>query len=304
MNYKTILNAINQEIQALPNKGKLASYIPELAAIDSSKFGVYMQPLGKEGCGVGHFKEKFSIQSIAKVFLLMLAYKNEKGQLWKRMGYEPSGDAFNSLMQLELENGIPRNPLINAGALVLCDVLIDILPNPKDDFLAFVRKLAVNDTISYNNKIAASESETGFTNVAIANLIKSYANINNPIDQVLDFYFHVCAIEMTCKELSKSFLVLANSGVIPATEERILSISRTKRVNAIMLTCGFYDEAGQFAFKVGLPGKSGVGGGIVAIHPHYYSVAVWSPKLNKKGNSYKGMKFLELLTTATDLSIF
>jgi len=303
MKYQKVLNQISKQVQNL-NSGKQADYIPELSNINADKFGIYMQPLNEVGCGVGDFNEKFSIQSIAKVFLLVNTYHKIGGKLWERMGYEPSGDAFNSIVQLEVENGIPRNPLINAGAIVMCDILIDILPNPKKDFLNFVRKITTNNSIHYNEKIAKSEAENGFTNTAIANLMKSYDNINNDLDEVLDFYFHVCAIEMTCKELSKAFLLFANAGVIPETNERILTKSRTKRVNAIMLTCGFYDEAGEFAFKVGLPGKSGVGGGIVALHPGLYSIAVWSPRLNAKGNSVKGMKFLELLTTETTTSIF
>lgn len=303
MKYQKVLNQISKQVQNL-NSGKQADYIPELSNINADKFGIYMQPINEVGCGVGDFNEKFSIQSIAKVFLLVNTYHKIGGKLWERMGYEPSGDAFNSIVQLEVENGIPRNPLINAGAIVMCDILIDILPNPKKDFLNFVRKITTNNSIHYNEKIAKSEAENGFTNTAIANLMKSYDNINNDLDEVLDFYFHVCAIEMTCKELSKAFLLFANAGVIPETNERILTKSRTKRVNAIMLTCGFYDEAGEFAFKVGLPGKSGVGGGIVALHPGLYSIAVWSPRLNAKGNSVKGMKFLELLTTETTTSIF
>jgi glutaminase len=303
MEYKSVLEEIYTTVNALEDIGKVATYIPELAKIDIHKFGVYLQPINQNGCGVGNFNEKFSIQSVSKILLLLLVYKTIKSDLWKRMGFEPSGSSFNSLIQLEMENGIPRNPLINAGAIVLCDILIDLFPNPKEELIGFVRKLAINNTINYNNQIAKSESETGFTNYAIANLIKSYKNLNNKVDEVLDLYFHVCAIEMTCQELSKTCLVFANQGVIPETNERILSVSRTKRLNAVMQTCGFYDEAGQFAFKVGLPGKSGVGGGIIAIYPKKYSVAVWSPKLNKKGNSFKGMKLLELLTTETD-SIF
>ncbi len=304
MNYHQILADITKEVKALPDKGTPASYIPELAAVDPNNFGVYLQPVNQKGYGIGDFDKKFSIQSIAKVFLLALAYKKKGKALWKRMNYEPSGDSFNSLIQLEYENGIPRNPLINAGAIVVCDILLDLLPNPKQDFLQFVRKVAVNNSINYNEKIAVSEAATGYTNAAIANLIKSFGNLNNEIHDVLDFYYHVCAIEMSCQELSKSFLLFTNGGVISETNERILTLSRTKRINAIMQTCGFYDEAGEFAFKVGLPGKSGVGGGIVAIHPEKYSVAVWSPRLNAKGNSHKGMKLLERLTTKTDSSIF
>ncbi len=303
MEYKEILKTIYDEVDNLDNSGKVASYIPELAKVNASKFGVFLQPINQQGCGVGDFNEKFSIQSISKVFLFLLVYKDIKSDLWKRMSFEPSGDSFNSLIQLEMEHGVPRNPLINAGAIVLCDILIDLYPNPKEIFIEFIRKLALDNTINYNKTIAKSENKTGYTNYAIANLIKSYGNLNNDVNTVTDLYFHVCAVEMTCNELSTTCLLFANEGVIPKTNERILSKSRTKRMNAVMQTCGFYDEAGQFAFKVGLPGKSGVGGGIMAIYPHKYSIAVWSPKLNKKGNSVKGMKFLELLTTETD-SIF
>ena len=303
MEYNDILKSIYNQVKNIDDQGKTATYIPELAQIDVNKFGVFLQPIARKGCGAGDFNEKFSIQSVSKILLLLLVYKNIKSDLWKRMDFEPSGNSFNSLIQLEMENGIPRNPLINAGAIVLCDILIDLFDNPKQVFIDFVRKLTLDNTIDYNKNIAKSEANTGFTNIAIANLIKSYGNIKNDVNSVLDIYFHVCAVEMTCKELATSCLIFANQGVIPSTNERILSISRTKRLNAVMQTCGFYDEAGQFAFKVGLPGKSGVGGGIIAIYPKRYSVAVWSPRLNKKGNSFKGMNFLELLTTATD-SIF
>ena len=299
MDYKNILETLFAEVSLLENEGKVANYIPELAKVDPNKFAAFIQPINKEGFGVGNFNDKFSIQSISKVFLLTLVYKQIKGKVWKRVGFEPSGDAFNSLVQLELENGIPRNPFINAGAIVLCDILIDLYPNPKEVLLEFVHKLSGDNSISYNKTVVKSEIETGFTNFAIANMIKSYGNLNNNVDNVIDLYVHACSIEMTSKELTNSFLLFANEGVIPKTNERILTKSRSKRVNAIMQTCGFYDEAGQFAFKVGLPGKSGVGGGIIAIYPNKYTVAVWSPRLNKKGNSFKGMKFLEFLTNET-----
>ncbi|HCT50997.1 MAG TPA: glutaminase A, partial [Balneola sp.] len=225
-------------------------------------------------------------------------------KLWKRVGVEPSGNPFNSLVQLEYESGIPRNPLINAGALVVSDVLVSNLKNPKHDFLRFVQKLAGNSTISYNEKVAESEKDTGYRNVALASLMKSFGNIENLVEEVLDFYFYMCSIEMSCKELSQTFLLYANHGKHFVSKERILNASQSKRLSAILLTCGFYDQAGEFTFKVGLPGKSGVGGGIAAVFPEHYSVAVWSPKLNKAGNSVLGMEVLERLTTKTGLSIF
>jgi glutaminase len=233
-----------------------------------------------------------------------MAFRNEGESLWKRVGVEPSGNAFNSLLQLEYENGIPRNPLINAGALVIADILVGRYADPKIEFLDFVRKISDENNINYNSQIADAEKLAGFRNSALVNLMKSFGNIKNEVDRVLDFYFHQCSIEMSCKQLAKTFLFFTNHGTIPHSQVKIISMSKAKRINAIMQTCGFYDEAGEFTFRVGLPGKSGIGGGIVAIHPDKYAVAVWSPKLNNKGNSNKGIMALELLTTKLELSIF
>ena len=233
-----------------------------------------------------------------------MALIKEGEPIWKRVNVEPSGDPFNSLVQLEYEAGIPRNPLINSGAIVICDILLDYLSDPKKEYIDFVREVAENDTIQYDEKIARSEKENGYHNKAMINLMKAYGNIQHEPEEVLDFYFHTCAISMTCKELARTFLLYANHGCLRECGEQLLSVKRTKRINALMQTCGFYDEAGEFSFRVGLPGKSGVGGGIVAINPNKYSVAVWSPKLNKKGNSTAGMLALEFLTDMTGSSIF
>lgn len=304
MNFKEIIQEIYQKIKGIEDLGTLPSYIPELMNVDVDKFGVYIYTTDHYQFGVGDFEQKFSIQSIAKVISLCLAYRILGEKIWERVGVEPSGTAFNSLIQLEVEKGIPRNPFINAGALVICDVLISHLENPKEDFLAFAKGLSNNSTIDYSSKIVASEKSVGFRNVALCNLIKEFGNIHNNPDDVLDFYYNLCSIEMNSKQLAALFLFLANDGKSCLTNEQILTKSQTKRINALMQTCGFYDESGEFAFKVGLPGKSGVGGGIVAIHPKEYSIVTWSPRLNKKGNSYKGMRFLEDFTTKSELSIF
>ncbi|MBL4939915.1 MAG: glutaminase [Lutibacter sp.] len=304
MNYKKIFSKIAKEIENIKDDGKVADYIPELQTVNATKFGIHLTTINDKHFNFQDDDEKFSIQSIAKVLSLSLAYKLESEKLWERVGVEPSGTPFNSLIQLETDLGIPRNPLINAGALVISDILVSHLENPKKDFIEFVRKISGISSINYCPRIAESEKSTGFRNVALINLMKSFGNIKNNIDVVMDFYFNLCSIEMTCAELSQTFIFLATYGKSPYTEERVLSKSKSKRINAIMQLCGFYDEAGEFSFKVGLPGKSGVGGGIVAIYPNKYSIAVWSPKLNKKGNSNKGIKFLELFTTETQTSIF
>lgn len=302
--YQHILETIRQDVQPLFGKGKVASYIPALKNTDPKKFGIALETLAGQEYSIGDANERFSIQSISKVFTLTMAFAMVGEELWKRVGLEPSGSAFNSLVQLEYEKGKPRNPFINAGALVVTDVLIQHLPDPKAAILDFVRKISGIPDIGYDYDIAQSERETGFTNTALVNFLKSHGNIVSPIEQVLDVYFHQCAIMMSCRELAKAFLYLANHGVIPATGERIVTNSQAKRLNAVMMTCGFYDEAGEFAFRVGMPGKSGVGGGIVSVIPALLAIAVWSPELNERGNSVAGVMALELFTTRTGRSIF
>jgi len=304
MDYQKLFSEIAIELQKIDDLGEVASYIPELSNVNPDKFGIHIATIDNQNYGLGDCNERFSIQSIAKVLSLTLAFGVEDDKLWDRVGVEPSGSPFNSLVQLEYENGIPRNPLINAGALVICDVLVSSLRNPKQEFIEFIRKVSGVSDIDYSPRISESEKLTSYRNAALINLMKDYGNINNDIEIVLDFYFNLCSIEMSCKELSQAFLFLVANGVNPATNVKIVSGSKSKRINAVMQLCGFYDEAGEFAFKVGLPGKSGVGGGIIAIHPGKYSIAVWSPKLNRKGNFYKGMKILEFLTTITEASIF
>ncbi|MFC6269139.1 glutaminase [Frigoriflavimonas asaccharolytica] len=303
-NYQQIISSIYSEIVSGENLGEIPNYISELANISDHKFGVAFLDLNNNSFGKGDFQEKFSIQSISKVFSLILVYKNLGEKLWKRVDVEPSGNAFNSLVQLEADNGIPRNPFINAGALVICDIMLEIFENPKNEMLNFIREISQHENINFNTKVASSEEKNGFRNAAMCNYMKSFGNIKNKPEDVLDLYYHICSIEMTCENLSKSCLFLANGGKNPKNNETILSSSKTKRINAIMLTCGFYDESGEFSFRVGLPGKSGVGGGIVALFPYHYCITVWSPKLNLKGNSFRGMKFLEEFTTQTGESIF
>ena len=304
MNYQEILDTIYHEMSYRDVTGKVASYIPELAKVDRRKFGMHVYCGDNQHFSFGDSEEKFSIQSISKVFTLAMGMRLMGEDLWDRVSVEPSGDPFNSLTQLEFESGIPRNPFINAGALVISDILVDQLEDPKQELLDFVRKITGNPDIDYDPTVAASEKATGYRNVALVNYIKALGNIKCDVESIVDFYFHQCSLTMTCHELSKAFMLFANRGRILETDEKILKPKTVKRINALMQTCGFYDEAGEFSFQVGLPGKSGVGGGIVAIHPENYSVAVWSPILNEKGNSELGMKALERLTTLTGVSVF
>ena len=304
MDYQQILENIYQSIQPYAKEGKQADYIPALAKVNPDQFGMCIHTIYGEIYSIEQADTRFSIQSISKVFALAMCLSLKGDDLWKRVGKEPSGTAFNSLIQLEMERGFPRNPFINAGAIVMSDILISMLESPEEDFLLFVRAVSGNDTIQYNEEVAVSEREKGYLNAAIANLLKYYGTIENDIERVLHFYFLMCSVEMSCRELSLAFLAFANHRKKFNYGGIKLTSSQVKRMNAIMQTCGFYDEAGEFSYLVGLPGKSGVGGGIVAIYPLQYSVAVWSPRLNGKGNSVMGIKALELFTTDTKESIF
>ncbi len=304
MDYQKIIDDIYIQIKGEVDTGQVATYIPELGSVNPDQFGVYLKTVDNLSFQCGDSLVPFSVQSIAKVFTLAMAYKLDGTEIWKRVGVEPSGNPYNSLLQLELDEGIPRNPMINAGALVVCDILLSKLTDAHNELLNFVRTITGDPSICYDLRVAVSERSTGFRNAALANYIKSFGNIHNDVEEVLNFYYHICSIRMNCRQLAEAFSFLSNNGSLSNGSQRILDEGLAKRITAIMLTCGFYDEAGEFTYKVGLPGKSGVGGGIVALYPNYYSIAVWSPRLNAKGNSSRGLSFLENFTTATGQSIF
>lgn len=302
--YQQVIGRIYNEILPFHGKGKVADYIPALAEVNPMQFGIAVESLGGGTAMRGDAATCFSIQSISKVFTFAMVMSRVGEDIWKAVGREPSGNPFNSLVQLEHEKGIPRNPFINAGALVVTDRLMELYPRPKEAILDFVRSLCGNDDIYYDHRVAQSERDHADRNMALAHFIKSFGNIHNDVDALIDVYCHQCAISMTCVDLARSFLFLANRGVNPADGKRILTMSQAKRLGAIMATCGFYDESGDFAFRVGLPGKSGVGGGIVAYLPEKLSVAVWGPELNAYGNSLMGIEALERFTTDISSSIF
>ena len=304
MDYPDTIQQSVDQLAAFKNDGKQADYIPELAQVDPELFAVSLSCVSGEQFNYGDSKTHFSIQSISKVISLMWAYNLEGEQLWKRLDVEPSGTPFNSLILLEMEKGIPRNPFINAGAIVIADILLDHLKHPEQEFLELVRDLSNDGSIAYDEKVFLSEKSVAYRNYSLIHLMKSFGNIKNPIEDVMDFYFKMCSIAMTSEQLSRCFLFLTNKGINPISSQVITSPSKAKRINAIMQLCGFYDEAGEFAFKVGLPGKSGVGGGIAAVLPGRFSIVVYSPKLNTKGNSEKGMAFLQNFTSNLEISIF
>ncbi|MBK9387664.1 MAG: glutaminase [Planctomycetes bacterium] len=304
MELRTLLHEILEEVRPLQQQGQVAQYIPPLALVPRSKLGLAVVTLDGEVHAVGDAEEPFSTQSISKVFTLTLAFQQLGEELWQRVGREPSGTAFNSLVQLESERGIPRNPFINAGAHVVDDIVLSRYAEPRTALLDFVRCRAANGAIADVAAVAEAERETGFRNAALANFLKSFGNLERTVDEVLAYYFFHCSLAMSCVDLARSFAFLAHRGICPWTRERLLTPSQTKRINALLLTCGTYDAAGDFAYEVGIPAKSGVGGGIVGIIPDRLAIAVWSPALNAKGNSLAGTAALERFTTRSGLSVF
>lgn len=303
IDFQAILNEIHTAVRAAEPIGAVANYIEPLARVNPDRFAMCVHTLEGSRFEVGDVTERFSVQSVTKVFTAAMVLAQHDMLLWERVGVEPSGSKFNSLVQLELENGIPRNPFINAGAIVLADELCGLYDDPKQAILDFVRKLGGNDSIEFDHEVAHCEFETGFTNRALANLMRANGNLRHDVDEVLDVYFHQCSIAMDASCLARAFRFLANGGS-PSGDERILTESQCRRLNALMLTCGFYDQAGEFAYQVGLPGKSGVGGGIAVVVPGQMSITAWSPRLNAQGNSAFGVRALEAFTTKTGLSIF
>jgi glutaminase len=287
-----------------PCDGQVADYIPALASVDASRCGIAFATLDGEVHVAGDADMPFSIQSISKVFGLVLAMQRMGDDLWQRVGMEPSGQPFNSIVQLEWEHGIPRNPFINAGAILVADTLVSHFSSSRQAFLSFVRRLAGCERCDINEEVLASETRHGSRNAALAYLMKSFGNIEAEVEDVLAHYFFQCSLEMSCRELATSLLFLANRGVHPLSAERVTTPRDAHRVNAILSTSGMYDQSGQFAFSVGLPAKSGVGGGIVAIVPGQGIISAWSPVLNQHGNSTRALKMITELAGRLGLSIY
>lgn len=303
-NYQQVLNEITQEVASLLSQGKVADYIPALAEADPEQFSIAIYTTEGETICAGDCTQRFTIQSVSKVMTLTMALQRYGDELWHRVGKEPSGTAFNSLTQLEFEKGIPRNPFINAGAIVTCDALYSRLSAPMHSMLETFRTLAGNRGIIIDKKVANSEYEFRHRNAAMAHLMKSFGNFENEVDDVLWAYFNFCSIELNCIELAKAYNFLANKGVDYSSGKRVLSSRQNKQLNSLLFTSGLYDAAGDFGYRVGMPGKSGVSGTVLAVLPNKFTVAVYSPGLNSFGNSVAGIAALELLSKKLDISIF
>ncbi|MDL4618522.1 glutaminase B [Citrobacter amalonaticus] len=301
----SILETILAEVRPLIGQGKVADYIPALASVEGSRLGIAICTVEGQLWQAGDAAERFSIQSISKVLSLVVAMRHySEDEIWQRVGKDPSGSPFNSLVQLEMEYGIPRNPFINAGALVVCDMLQGRLSAPRQRMLEVVRALSGVPDIAYDAVVARSEFDHSARNAAIAWLMKSFGNFHHDVTTVLQNYFHYCALKMSCVELAKTFVFLANQGKAFHLDEPVVTPMQARQINALMATSGMYQNAGEFAWRVGLPAKSGVGGGIVAIVPHEMAIAVWSPELDPTGNSLAGIAVLEQLTQRLGRSVY
>jgi glutaminase len=283
--------------------GSSPANIPFLAAVPFDRFGIAVATASGQVFSSGDANVPFSIQSISKVFTLAMALAGDgSGTLWSRVLREPSGTSFNSLVQLEVEHGIPRNPFINAGALVVTDHLMEETSDGAAQLLRFLTAQAGSTGPFIDEAAAASELASSSRNLALAHFLKDFGNLRQTAESVVENYVRQCSINMTCVELARAGLFLARDG--QGTLGRVLSRSDAKRVGSIMLTCGMYDAAGEFAYRVGLPGKSGVGGGILVIVPGECAVCVWSPRLDPKGNSLAGTAALADLSDFTGWSVF
>lgn len=303
---QTVVDEIAADMRARSDRGQVATYIPELASVDPNQFGLAVIEADGNVAAAGDSDVPFSIQSISKVFTLALAIGKVGDKIWRRVGREPSGSPFNSIVQLEYERGIPRNPFINAGAIAVSDLILSG-HKPREaigEILRFMQFVADDTSIIIDEKVAASEQRTGFRNMALANYMKSFGVLDNPVEYTLGVYFHHCAIAMSCRQLAMAGRFLAQFGANPSTGLKVINPEAARRINAVMLTCGHYDGSGEFAYRVGLPGKSGVGGGILAIAPGKASICVWSPGLDPNGNSHLGRIALEALSRRMGWSIF
>jgi glutaminase len=301
--YQEILDAVHETVGPLIGCGRVADYIPALATVDPRRFGLALATTDGAVYGAGDWQMAFSVQSVSKVFSLALVLGLDNEAIWGRVGREPSGSPFNALQQLEHDGGVPRNPFVNAGALVVVDHLLTLTEDPSGIVLDLLRTESGNRAIRIDEEVAKSEAEHRHRNAALAYLLASYGNLNHPVDSVLEHYTALCAIAMSCQDLALAGGFLARQGLV-AGGGRLLSRSDTKRLNATMLTCGTYDSAGEFAYRVGLPAKSGVGGGILAVVPNRCTLAVWGPGLDESGNSCTGRAALDAFTTLTGWSVF
>lgn len=303
---QTALDDIVLRMSTVAERGTVAVYIPELAKVNLNQFGIALSLADGTAMAAGDAQTPFSIQSISKVFSLSLALDKMGATLWSRVGREPSGDPFNSIVLLENDKGVPRNPFINPGAIVVADVVLEG-STPKDasrEILELCQRLSGDPAVRIDDAVAASEMRTGDRNRALAYFMAAEGNIKTTVDEALEVYFNQCAIEMSCVQLAAAGRCLCAAGRHGTTADKTVTADRARRISALMMSCGLYDASGEFGYRIGIPAKSGVGGGILGIVPGVASIAVWSPGLDANGNSKLGIAALEELVRVTGWSVF
>lgn len=302
-----LLESIIESNLKYTEDGKVASYIPELSKANPKELGICVTALDGKQYVAGDYNKKFTLQSISKVVSLIIAIlDNGKKNVFSKVGMEATGDPFNSIVSLEVKTpDKPFNPMINAGAIATTALISGKSVEEKmNKILEFTRKVTGNPNIDYNKDVYLSEKITGDRNRALAYFMKSNNLIEGEVEDNLDLYFRQCSLEGTCVDISKIGAMLANDGILPWTGERIISREVSRIVKTIMVTCGMYDESGEVAVRIGIPAKSGVGGGVMAAVPKRIGIGVYGPSLDEKGNSIAGMRVLADLSDELDLSIF
>ena len=297
-------NALNHG-RCFISKGKVASYIPALAKADPEQLGICLMTCDGKCYTAGNVTERFTIQSISKVLSLVIAIQTiGYDAVFEHVRMEPSGDAFNSIVKLDTTSDIPFNPMINSGAIVVASLLVPFYDF--SDIIRRIQELCMDPGITLNCEVYESEFTTGFRNRSIGYLLKSKGVIGPKInvDDALDFYFRLCSLDVTAKSLAGFGLLLANDGVHPITGKRLMDPIIVKTVKTLMLTCGMYDGSGEFAVRVGIPSKSGVGGGILSFVNQHAGIGVYGPALDAKGNSIAGIEMLEYLSRTLHLHLF
>ncbi len=302
-----LLNKILENCRRITEKGKVATYIPALGKADPNDLGICVADMNGDLFSAGDYEKKFTIQSISKTVTLMLAIMdNGIEYVFDKIGMEPTGDAFNSIIKLEIVSpSKPLNPMINAGAIAVTSMIKG--KNSLEKFhrlLNFFRKISGNENLDINEEAYLSEKATGDRNRSMAYFMRDVGIFTGDVEDILDVYFRQCSIEVNCIDIAKIGLFLANDGRIPETGEIITSEKVSRIVKTFMVTCGMYNASGQFAINVGIPAKSGVGGGIMTSIPHKMGIGVYGPALDDKGNSIGGCEMLKKLSEELDFSIF
>ncbi|MET0269619.1 MAG: glutaminase A [Sphingomonas sp.] len=303
MTLKQILTDIADEIAADAAEIEAAADAKE-EGLAPGPFGIAVATGDGEVLTAGAAATPFPLQSIAKVFTLELALAAVGDAVFDRVGREPSGDPFNSIINLEQNEGVPRNPFVNAGALAVVDILLDQPRRAEENAVVALVGRETGGTPVLDEDVLASEQEGGDLNRAMLSFMRHHGNLRCEPDDVLGAYVEQCAILLDCAGLARAGRFLTRTRLSPADEDANARAARTRKLLALMMTCGHYDGSGDFALRVGLPAKSGVGGGILAIVPEVASIAVWSRNLDQHGNSMLGVRALEMLASRTGWSVF